>query len=590
MKNPIYTWFHHHYHTRYHGIYRHAKKLFVFDLILMAVAIVMFLSGLFFIFWKPSLTDLIDLKLTIGTERIKNGELVALGITYQNRTKFDLENSVLSVQLPNGFEIDRNRTPETKFSNQSTFDLGTIKPGAKGEEIIWGYFWTELNEEARITALLSYRPEEKKNREQKMGTILITLPDSILKTELSAPFNALPGQEIPLTFTITNQTNRTIAPIDIYIPNQTSINYLKSENDWTEISFAPQETKTFTASFKLPPTPGKFNLEIATRILVKSLYNFTIAKNIAPIEIAAIPNFNLTASGAAPAYLEGGMEIPLEISWKNSGQTELKNPRLLITFNPKGVVDMLATAKSNQLIIGGENLVIDQKNRTSLSGIKPGTTDKININLVSLSKFNLNQLENAALEIKPILEGELPPVSGQKAQILGNTLSIPLATELTWGAQARYFTADGDQLGRGPLPPAVGETTKYWIFVRVINTSNAVKDAGFTAQLASGVEFTGKQSITIGAPIKYNSQTKMITWNEKNLPANSVAGLYFEVSASPTPEQIGQAITLIKNLNFTGTDDWTGKQFSLSLPAINNMLEKDDLGNEFGYEVTTITE
>jgi len=586
MSNPIYRFLHHHYHTRYHGIYRHAKKLFVFDLVLLASAVFMLGAGLFFFFWKPSLTDLIDLNLTLGADRIKSGELVALGVTYQNRTKFNLTDAVLSVQLPDGFEIDRNKTPETDFSNQSTFDLDTVPPGAKGEKIIWGYFWTEAGEEERITSLLSYLPDGRTGREQKIGVLVAKFPDSILKTEMIAPSAALPGQEIPLTIKITNQSDRTVAPVNVTVRDQSIKSYFKSSEPMGDLSLAPGETKTFNGTFILPLQPGKFDLAAETSVTVKSIYNFIQTRTAAPVNIAALPNFNLRAIWQAPSYLESGNEIPMEISWKNSGQKELKNPRLRLEFTPTGVVNLPTTARDNGWTIDGNDLLVDKTGRTALTNIKPGDEDKMTIKLKLLPKFNVGELQNVRLEVKPILEGELPDVPGQTAFVEGALASAPLATELTWVAQTRYFTPDGDQLGRGSLPPVVGEPTKYWIFIRVANTSNAVRDANFNATLSPGVQFTGKQSVTIGAPIGYDDKTGNISWRQQALPANSVTGLYFELSVSPTPDQIGQSLTLIKNLRFGATDNWTEKTFSLTASDLTNILPVDDQGSEMGYKVT----
>ncbi len=65
-----------HYHKRYHGVYQHAKKLFAFDLALLAFAFLMLGSSIFFFFWKPGLTGLIDVSISLGNERIKSGDEV----------------------------------------------------------------------------------------------------------------------------------------------------------------------------------------------------------------------------------------------------------------------------------------------------------------------------------------------------------------------------------------------------------------------------------------------------------------------------------------------------------------------------------
>ena len=122
MFKAIYNLFHSHYHRRYHGQYMHAKKLFVFDLFLLGGAIITLIAGLFFFFWKPGLTNWIDLNLSYGGNRIKSGEKVEMTLNYVNRSKETLTGVTLAIHLPPGFIIDRNLTPTTEFSDQSIAD------------------------------------------------------------------------------------------------------------------------------------------------------------------------------------------------------------------------------------------------------------------------------------------------------------------------------------------------------------------------------------------------------------------------------------------------------------------------------------
>ena len=63
MFKATYRLFHRHYHQRYHGVYRNAKKLFIFDLILLGGALAMLSIGLILLFWRPDTTDLVDISL-----------------------------------------------------------------------------------------------------------------------------------------------------------------------------------------------------------------------------------------------------------------------------------------------------------------------------------------------------------------------------------------------------------------------------------------------------------------------------------------------------------------------------------------------
>ena len=48
--------------------------------------------------------------------------------------------------------------------------------------------------------------------------------------------------------------------------------------------------------------------------------------------------------------------------------------------------------------------------------------------------------------------------------IKSNEIVVDINTGMVFKAEARYFNDDNIAVGSGPLPPKVGETTKYRIF------------------------------------------------------------------------------------------------------------------------------
>jgi hypothetical protein len=331
----------------------------------------------------------------------------------------------------------------------------------------------------------------------------------------------------------------------------------------------------------MPNRAGLFTLKIQPQILINNngIKLDAIAKDISVVypDATAAATFDTNAS-----YVEPGATVPIKISWKNNSQYELKNLRIKINTTP-GIVNLKETAKQNNLKIDGDDLVLDASNRTLLADGRPQSAGDSILNLTLLPSFSLRETESAYLEIAPALEAELKEVEGQTFTNIGSPIRMLLATEATLKAEARYFTPEGDQLGRGPLPPRVGETTKYWIFAQLQNTTNRLKDVSFETNLAPGIEFTGKQSITIGSPLK--NQNGKLTWNIFELPANSITGWYFEVATTPNSEQVGKNINLIKNINVQATDKETGKKFDLTSNNITNILPTNDLGKDQGSAV-----
>lgn len=583
MFKGIYKFFHRIYHSRYHGIYRHAKKLFVFDLGLMALAVVMLLSGLFFFFWRPTITDLIDISISLGTGRVKSGDHVKVTIDFTNRSKYNLTNTTLALRLPNGFIVDKTLTPPSIFQPDSTFALPKeLKPGAKGQAELFGWFWSEPDKEERITASLSYEPAGTNSLEQKSAVFAVTLPDSVLESSLLMPTSSFPNTPVKFTYTLTNTGSQTVNGISIANnwPDK-----IMEDKDTQNISLPPSGVKVISGSITIPSKSGKYSLEITPQI--------TANNNLIPQ--APVRQEIQTFSPDMPStieflnqiqYAEPGQIIPVQVTWQNKSSYKLRNLSLHIGAGLAGVVDWKKTAAENNAKAQPDGILFDGSSRTNLSNGDPGASDSFTENLYLLPSFNLNGAEKAYVEIIPVINAGLPQVSNQNFSQEGTRVRVPLATELFLKSEARYYTTEGDQLGRGPLPPAVGKTTKYWVFINVSNTSNAVDNATFSAVLPAGVELTGKQSVTVGPELQYNSATRKISWAYDYLPANSQTGIYFEVQVTPDSSQLGKNIVLANSIQFSATDDFVNKIFSLSSPAVTNVLNTNDKGRNLGSKVS----
>ena len=580
MLKSIYSFFHRHYHLRYHGVYRHAKKLFVFDLGLMALALAMLATSIVLFFWKPSLAQWIDIEFSMGGERMQSGGEMCFSVDYINRSKSFLEESGLAIRLPAGFIVNRALSPD--FPADSVYGLGKIKPGGQGEIKICGRVFTDLNKEEEIVATLTYRPENSKTREQKISAAFLKTTGSFLTADWETPTAAFPGRTINTSLRLINSGDQLMENLDFAFYGFKPVD----ENKLKNISLKPGETKIIPLPIIPPENAGK---KVEMKIEIGLMIHEKLFRQAAPAKIVEILTPRLSSSASwtteAPAFAEPGATLPLKLAWKNDGAFEMKNLKIRLQPTP-GTVDLAASARENNGRVENGALIFDKSSRTALADGRPGQGEEFSVTLKLLPTFHLGGAASANLEIKIFIEGELAEAPGQTFSAEGQSARLPLATELFLTAEPRYYTADGDQLGRGPLPPKVGETTKYWILVKAANTSNSVSDNSFRAVLADGVVFTGRQSVSAGAEMKYDAGSRTLTWNSANtVPANAEVGLRFEVAVFPTVAQVGQKIILVKEAAYSAVDDLTGKKFNLRHGELNNVLSSDDRGRSSGAEV-----
>jgi len=154
--------------------------------------------------------------------------------------------------------------------------------------------------------------------------------------------------------------------------------------------------------------------------------------------------------------------------------------------------------------------------------------------------------------------------------------------ELKLSAICRYTLAEGDQLGVGPLPPKVGETTKYWIFLSPSTNYFDVSDVIVTAKLADNVVFTGRTSAVSETGIIYDEASRQISWKISRLSfatdASIPPGAAFEIAYLPTSAQAGKTAELLTDINISGQDSVSSVQISNKAPDLSTRIKEDQNG------------
>ncbi len=260
-----------------------------------------------------------------------------------------------------------------------------------------------------------------------------------------------------------------------------------------------------------------------------------------------------------------GETVSYSVSYKNDSQFDLKDVAIFLT------ADMAVTENSRQKIViekipAGESgdASFEIKIRTSMVSVQAGE-----------------------FIIKPSAIATFidPQAPDREISTDASGLTQKITTPIVLNAFARYYAAEGDQIGIGPLPPKVGETTKYWIFLSIDNYYNNLKNISVTARLADNVSLTGRQSATAGQIIANTKKEIIWTLDEAAVAAagetNSL-GVALEVAFTPTADQVGAAAILADSISLAATDDFTGQTIAARADNITTNLTFDKLENSGG--------
>ena len=211
----------------------------------------------------------------------------------------------------------------------------------------------------------------------------------------------------------------------------------------------------------------------------------------------------------------------------------------------------------------GDAVVWTKDQISDLAKLTPGAKGELKFKIGTAESadqprvLEFGDLLKSSWEISYKLSGDF----GQSYTFKSDTREDKFNSDLVLVGAARYYTEEGDQLGFGPLPPAVGKTTRYWIFWSVDNNLNDVSGVSASAVLPPNVSWTGKISVSLGQ-LNYDSAKRVVSWQAGDIShyAGEISpkqGAAFEVALTPTTEQIGSEPTLLGQIKIYGKDNFT---------------------------------
>jgi len=232
-------------------------------------------------------------------------------------------------------------------------------------------------------------------------------------------------------------------------------------------------------------------------------------------------------------------------------------------------LDWQAVELTSQL--AGQNLKfqIGQGNLTIKQDVLP--TKQTLANELTINNI---QIDSAELSIT----SQLTFVAADKSYtVVSPPLIVKVSSTLDLTAQAKYYTAEGDQLGFGLLPPRVNQTTSYWLIWQLQNGSNDLTNVSVSGILPEQVTFTGKSSVNSGQGIEYNPETRTVSWKINQLPKQAAAQAGLEVAITPLSNQLNTSPPLLTKIKATADDAYTGKTIEKTADDVTTAL--NDFGN-----------
>lgn len=571
--------------------FSHARKLFLFDLSLIGMLLTVLGALVFWSTYNPTVTDLVYLTISPSETRILSGEYVTYTITYQNSSSIRLKNATLAVEFPPGYSLDK--TDPMSFDRvNNMLNIGSVDPNAQGIISFSGWFYGTPDLEDRLQAQLSYQQDGKTNTETKTSPHSIFLRGSLLGSSIELPEQIIEGSRIPFKITLVNNGKDPLLNISYALNSFNTIGTVEnisttrgsvSRDSWNLSGLLPHESTTLEGTLIIADTllENKYALELAPALLIRGK---PIIQSIIKKEIrVAHPEAQVsTVWNSELGFLKPGETGRLIVTIKNTGSIALDQGVLEIPL-PNTVVNLSEAARANVGTLNHNTLILTSGKYAGLNSLAPGESRTVTILIPILDTPDGST--DTVLQPTVLFRAGVSGIQTKMVEANSQPAQLKVGTQMIVTGEIRYYTLEGDQLGRGPLPPQVGKETKYAALFSIRNTTSDIDHGVFTAKLPAYVVWTGKSSVTKGSAPTYNPLTHMVTWNVGTLPAHATMGLFFELGLTPLESQKGTIPVIVTNAEISGIDTYLGYQFSRKIETLDASLITDPIGRNKGATV-----
>jgi hypothetical protein len=553
-----------HFKDRQEKFYRVNKLHLAADIFF--VLLILGLAGIFIYLFNFHPKAQIALSASVVPVSVQSGQNETFTIAYKNNGKVDIKSATISFIFPKNFRFLAAAPDEIWSDQTNTFAIGDLPRGASGLVKIIGTPAGAIGSQQTLNYSLNY--QENGQTANTLGSYIFPLESSVLSVSFDAPkqiyqnldFSGAINLKNSGTTDITGEINLAFAGDSVMIKSISSeqanlvngviiVNGLKAGKNLA----IEYEGSTYSGEGLLSAI-----LEADLNLDGQKMKQAAVEAKLNVTE----PKFRAEIS-ADQSFIKGEEAVSYKLNFTNKESAAIENAILTIAPADSAVVikDLTATTSAEKYKLSG--------NTFALGNLSPGQSGELNFSvLFSRRLISANQQTGIIADINYQLDGH-----AVEYQMFSPKIKI--LSDLQIGSKGLYYSAQGDQLGIGPLPPVVDVPTHYWIFWEINNSGNELKNLTVSADLPANVGWTNQKTVLAG-DLRYGQISHKVIWTVDDVAA--LSGNYragFEVELIPSAANLGKVPALISNIHYSADDSFVNEEISGSLPNVNADLKDD---------------
>lgn len=510
-----------------------------------------------------------------GPEELKSGEEVSYTFRYENNGDVPMASLVMKLNLPDSFTV-YSAVPEENEPGQ--WNIGSLGAGSDGAITLTGVFLAEVPSEQKLQSLYTYKPANFSSEFQDLETKTITIDDSVIGLSFTGPDKALAGDVMEYVINVQNMGLEPMYNLRVTPSFTNDFEYLSAEPEieegekyWMIEQLEPSELAAITIKGSFTNSAeGTQPLTASVSFVKDNTVYEQASEQLATEVLGGSLSYDVIINGSTDdRTAELGETLRLSIDYANNSTETIEDVTFELNVTAEGADAPINWSGAS---LGGGTHSGDTVS-WSITSIDPQSEDVIDISLPILTELSSDDADTFQTQVTLTLNN----VGGIESTrtLESSPIQVSLNSDIETAALARYYTRDGTQVGSGPIPLEVGQTSAFRIYWIVENELHTLEDVKMSTTLPSGIEWEDNSQTEIGN-LSYNSTTRQVTWSIPKLLTELVQTQgWFEVSTTPSSEQIGQFVKLTNTSSFTATDIVTDDTVSRSMSALTTELIGD---------------
>lgn len=532
----------------------------------------------YFAFSKPSKVDEPKVKVEIVVpDKVASGTEGIIKAVVFNGDSRTITKGELELVYPNGVQFSSSN-PNAENLSGNLFAIPDLSPGANTTVFIKLKFLGGVGDNLKLSAKFSFALAGLSAQFDTRVEALTVLSTAGMTVDIDGPTTATNGQLVSYTIHYSNASTESFDRVRLELNMPVQFQFADSkpapsqgQNVWDIGKLAPGNSGEVVVSGAYVSASQGSNVPWQVRLLVPDALGAYYAQSTGEFT-TGIANLPLVVSesvsgGQREGVAKPGDNLQYKIDYQNNATVAARGVRIVMTVD-SATVD-LSTVQAEGASISGNTITWNAVSKPELEVLNPNESGSLSLSLkirdVPVQDRSVNPTVVTSVKIKS---------DEYDAYLPGNKLEVKISTQFNMETVVSFLD--------GARPPKVGQATRYKVTINLKNTTNDISSSTLSMFIASGSSGFDINSVNAAESkaVSYDASTGKLTWRVETLKAHSgdfspARNLEFVVRVVPALASVGLPITLVKNIQFSGTDTSTNQIINRTA----NPVTSTDSGN-----------